>query len=76
MFTRQIHYAELWAEQAESRGKRARVTDLLLRPGAAFIRDYLLHGWIRSGVIGWQMARQSASSVFIKYRFLRENLRR
>ena len=76
MFTRQTRYAELWAGEAESRGRRAGLSDLLVRPGAAFIRDYLLHGWIRSGVIGWQMARQSANSVFIKYRLLRENLRR
>ncbi len=75
MFTRQIRYAELWAGQAEARGRRARLPDLLLRPGAAFLRDYLLHGWICSGVIGWQMARQSANSVFIKYSLLRERLR-
>lgn len=72
MSTRQIRYAELWAGQAEARGRRARLPDLLLRPGAAFLRDYLLHGWVCSGVVGWQMARQSAYSVFIKYRLLRE----
>ena len=55
------------AQDAFDKGKRARLSDLLLRPVAKFIKMYLLrHGW-RDGYHGAVLSMLGAFSVFMKY---------
>lgn len=64
-------YARWAADDLRSRGRRAKLSDLLVRPAWRFMRDYLLlSGW-RDGAPGFVVAAVSAFSVFLKYACLR-----
>jgi hypothetical protein len=55
------------ARERALRGKRARVSDLLLHPLWRFLRFYVLRGTISYGVPGLFVAVTSAFYVFLKY---------
>ena len=57
-----IEAAALFAE-----GRRARFSDLALRPALRFARGYLLRQGFRDGVPGLVVAAASAFHVFLKY---------
>lgn len=60
-------YASWAAADFHASGRRAKLSDVTLRPGWRFIRDYVvLSGW-RDGVRGLIAAAMSAFSVFLKY---------
>jgi len=64
-------YARWAADDLRSRGRRATLGDLLVRPAWRFVRDYLLlSGW-RDGTPGFVVSVVSAFSVFLKYACLR-----
>jgi glycosyltransferase involved in cell wall biosynthesis len=64
-------YARWAADDLRSRGRRAKLSDLLVRPAWRFVRDYLvLSGW-RDGAPGFVVSAVSAFSVFLKYACLR-----
>ena len=62
----------LWAEQALREGKRARGTDILLRPPLRFIKGYLLKAGFLDGIAGLVLAFMDAVYVGAKYARLLE----
>lgn len=62
-----ITYGWMGAGDLAARGRRARWTDLALRPAGRFWRDYLLAGSIFDGRLGLVHAGVSAFGVFLKY---------
>lgn len=71
-----ITYGRMSASDLAAQGRRASLSDVLLRPAFRFWRDYLLHGSILDGRLGVIHAGMSAASVFFKYAFLWEHQRR
>ena len=67
-----IAYSRMGAADLAAAGRRARWTDLALRPGLRFWRDYLLQGSVLDGRLGVIHAGLSAVGVFLKYAFLWE----
>jgi glycosyltransferase involved in cell wall biosynthesis len=63
------------AEELAARGRRPRVTDLLLRPPARFVRMYVLQLGILDGWHGVVLCGLAAVSVFLKYARLWERSR-
>jgi glycosyltransferase involved in cell wall biosynthesis len=60
-------YSRIEAQQLFERGRRARVSDLCLRPLWRFVRAYLLKGGFRDGVPGFVVAAVTGFHVFLKY---------
>jgi glycosyltransferase involved in cell wall biosynthesis len=60
-------YSRVEAEQLHRRGRRARISDLCLRPPARFLRAYLLKAGFLDGVPGFVIAAVTAFHVFLKY---------
>jgi len=58
---------EIASRELALRGKRARLSDLLLRPFWRFVRFYVLNGGFREGVPGFFVAVTTAFYVFLKY---------
>jgi glycosyltransferase involved in cell wall biosynthesis len=67
-----VLYSRMSAADLAAAGRRARGTDLALRPGLRFWRDYLLQGSVLDGRLGVMHAGLSAVGVFLKYAFLWE----
>ena len=67
-----IAYSRMGAADLAAAGRRARWTDLTLRPGLRFWRDYLLQGSVLDGRLGVIHAGFSAVGVLLKYAFLWE----
>lgn len=68
-------YAGWAAEELAARGRRPRITDLIVRPPARFLRMYLLQLGILDGWRGAVMCGLAAASVFLKYARLWERAR-
>jgi (heptosyl)LPS beta-1,4-glucosyltransferase len=67
-YFRTFHRFTTWgAQDAFERGKRARWSDLLLRPVAKFFKMYLLRRGYRDGYHGAVLSMLGAFSVFAKY---------
>lgn len=64
-------YARWAADDLHARGRRARMSDLLVRPPWRFVRDYVVYGGWRDGSAGFVVSVVSAFSVFAKYAALR-----
>ena len=64
-------YARWAADDLHARGRRARVSDLLVRPAWRFVRDYVVYSGWRDGSAGFVVSVVSAFSVFAKYAALR-----
>jgi len=60
-------YSRVEAEALHRRGRRARVSDLCLRPPARFLRAYLLKAGFRDGMPGFLIAALTAFHVLLKY---------
>lgn len=65
-------YSRIEAQEFHRRGRRARVSDLCLRPPARFLRAYLLKAGFRDGVPGFLIAAVTAFHVLLKYATLWE----
>ena len=65
-------YAQLGAEEALARGRRPVPGDLLFRPGARFLKQWVVQGGWRDGIEGAILCATSAYSVFLKYAKLRQ----
>lgn len=70
-FARSNRYTSLGARQAYEAQKRFRLSDLIVRPLAAFSKGYLTGQGFRDGVEGFMIAVLSAMAVFAKYSKLR-----
>jgi glycosyltransferase involved in cell wall biosynthesis len=66
-------YTTLAARQMREDGRQATVTDLLVHPPAAFLRNYLLKGGIRDGVPGLVISLLNATYVALKFAKLWES---
>ncbi len=60
-------YSALGAEELARRGRRGSVRDVVLRPPARFLKQWLWQGGFRDGVEGWILCSISAYGVFSKY---------
>jgi glycosyltransferase involved in cell wall biosynthesis len=60
-------YTTLAAGELQAAGRRSRLSDLLLRPPATFLRMYLLRGGLVDGLPGFILAGLSSMYVFVKY---------
>lgn len=67
-----IAYSRMGAADLAAAGRRASWTDVLLRPGLRFWRDYLLQGSVLDGRLGVIHAGFGAVGVLLKYSFLWE----
>ncbi|HEX7019717.1 MAG TPA: glycosyltransferase family 2 protein [Gemmatimonadaceae bacterium] len=65
-----ITYSRWGAADLRARGRRARLTDLVIRPWWRFVRDYILYSGWRDGAPGLIAAVLSAFAAFMKYAFL------
>lgn len=70
-YFRTFHRFTLWgAEDLLARGKRARWSDLTLRPLVKFLKMYVLRQGFRDGYHGAVLSMLGAFSVFMKYAHL------
>jgi glycosyltransferase involved in cell wall biosynthesis len=71
-------YTRWGADDLHRRGRRARVTDLIVRPPLRFAKRYLLQGGFLDGMEGLMITGIDTWSVFLKYARLweKEKLRR
>jgi glycosyltransferase involved in cell wall biosynthesis len=69
-------YACLGAEELARRGRPFRLRDLVVRPPARFLKQWLIRGGWRDGVEGLVLCAISAWGVLLKYAHLRERFRR
>lgn len=69
-------YTTEGAELEASRGKRAGIFDLTIRPGLAFIKHYISKAGFLDGIEGLTISVLSAVAVFVKYAKLRVRNRR
>jgi glycosyltransferase involved in cell wall biosynthesis len=67
-----ITYSRMSAADLAARGRRARWTDLTLRPALRFLREYFLAGAVLDGRLGAIHSGVSAVGVFLKYAYLWE----
>jgi glycosyltransferase involved in cell wall biosynthesis len=65
-------YAELGAAELHARGRRAGPADLIARPPARFVKQWLLQAGFRDGCEGWILCATSAYGVLLKYARLYE----
>lgn len=65
-------YSRIEAQELRRRGRRARVSDLCLRPPARFLRAWLLKRGFLDGVPGFLIAALTAAHVLLKYAMLWE----
>ena len=63
-------YSRAGALQKIKDGDRFRLTDLLLRPGLAFLRKYIMKRGFVDGLHGFILSVLTAYSVFLKYAIL------
>lgn len=61
------HYAELWAEGRQAKGKKASLSNAFLHGVGCFLRMYLLKAGFLDGRQGLLLAVLSAHSTFVKY---------
>lgn len=60
-------YSEWWALDRYDRGKRARMTSVILRPPFRFLSMFIIRGGWMDGVRGALLAGMASVSVFAKY---------
>jgi glycosyltransferase involved in cell wall biosynthesis len=65
-----LKYARWGAEDLYDRGRRAGLVELTVRPAWRFVRDFVVFGGWRDGVVGLVAAMLSGFAVFLKYAFL------
>jgi glycosyltransferase involved in cell wall biosynthesis len=67
-----VAYSQMSARALSATGRRARWSDLSLRPPAHFLREYVLRGGFLDGRVGLIQAAMGAIGGFLKYAFLWE----
>lgn len=65
-------YGDLGARQMYERGRRWRLSDLMLRPAYAFLKTYILKRGFLDGYEGWLISKTTAFLTFTKYAKLRD----
>jgi len=65
-----VKYARWGADDLYARGRRAGLWEMMMRPAWRFIRDYIVFGGWRDGVVGFVASTLSAFAAFLKYAFL------
>jgi len=65
-------FSSIEAAELGRRGRRARISDIVLRPIARFLRAYVLKRGFLDGFPGFVVAAVTAFHVFLKYAKLRE----
>lgn len=60
-------YTTLAADQMLADGRRATALDLVIHPPAAFVRNYVLRGGFRDGLVGFIISAMNAGYVFLKF---------
>ncbi len=65
-------YSTLAARQSFERGKKASAVDLIVHPPLAFVRNLVLKGGFRDGLVGVTVSGLNAVYVFLKFAKLRE----
>lgn len=70
-----VRYAAAGAAQALRAGRRAGPLDLLLRPPARFLRQYVLQLGVLDGAAGLALCGLAAAQVFLKYAAIWERTR-
>jgi glycosyltransferase involved in cell wall biosynthesis len=71
-FSKYNRYTTLAADELYLKGKRSRISDLLIRPLWQFMRMYFIRRGMLDGIQGLLLALFSSSYVFTKYAKLRE----
>lgn len=71
-FSKYNRYTTLAADEASKKLKKARISDLLIRPVWQFFRMYIIRAGFLDGIQGLLLALFSSSYVFTKYAKLRE----
>ncbi|SYZ74084.1 Uncharacterized glycosyltransferase HI_0653 [Candidatus Zixiibacteriota bacterium] len=69
-------YTTLGAEEAFAQGKKAGISDLIVRPPMAFFKHYISKQGFRDGFEGFMVSFLSSVSVMVKYAKLRDLYRR
>lgn len=64
-------YTTLGAEEAFRKGRKAKLTDIVFKPVASFVKHYFLKQGFRDGLEGFVLSSLSSMSVMIKYAKLR-----
>jgi glycosyltransferase involved in cell wall biosynthesis len=65
-------YTTLWARAAFEAGRRTSPLELVVVPGFAFLRNYLLRGGLRLGQAGYTVSRLNTYYTFLKLAKLAE----
>ena len=65
-------YAPLGARQMFEQGKRTSRFKIAIIGPATFVRNYILKGGFRDGIVGFSLARFAAHNAFLKYLMLWE----
>jgi glycosyltransferase involved in cell wall biosynthesis len=60
-------YMALGAEELHTKGRRAGLIDLTIRPAASFFKHYVARQGFRDGVPGLVISTMSSVAVFVKY---------
>lgn len=68
-------YARLWAEQARAQGRTVGALKRAGDPAVAFIRHYLLRGYLLGGRQGWRLSMAAARGIALRYRHLDGGMR-
>ncbi len=64
-------YTTMGAEEAFRKGRKARLSDIVIKPAASFVKHYLIKQGFRDGPEGLVLSFLSAMSVMVKYAKLR-----
>lgn len=67
-----LRYAKLAAQQKFDEGRRFHLSDLLITPGATFLKFYIVEHGIMDGMNGFVLCGLNAFSVFLRYCYLWE----
>ena len=65
-------YGDLGARQMYERGRRWRLSDLMIRPAYALLKTYILKLGFLDGYEGWLISKTTAFLTFTKYAKLRD----
>lgn len=73
---RSDHYARLWAQMGQHRGKRPVLLEAEARSSWRFFRGFVLKLGFLDGLLGYRVARACAREVRLKYQILRNSNQR
>ncbi|MDC1068230.1 glycosyltransferase family 2 protein [Candidatus Kapabacteria bacterium] len=71
-YSKLVRYAQISAESYHSEGKLFKISNLIVNPLSAFIRQYILRNAWKDGIHGFLVATSTMISTFLKYSFLWE----